>query len=81
MGAGIDTRAPFRAAAALAAADSAFGLLTVREPLPPAIRRPFRPWSSNPLGAPKAALRPALLMVAAILFHVAGKRATARPLP
>ena len=70
--AGIDTRAPFWAAAALAAANMAFGLLTFRESLAPANRRPFRLWSSNPLGALIAALRQPALRPALLTFLILG---------
>ena len=66
--AGIDTRAPFWAAAALAAANMAFGLLTFRESLAPTNRNPFRLWSSNPLGALIAALRQPGLRPALLTF-------------
>jgi MFS transporter, DHA1 family, tetracycline resistance protein len=45
------TRAPFYAAAALAALNLAFGLLVMPETLPPRLRRPFRLARANPFGA------------------------------
>ncbi|MCB6178228.1 TCR/Tet family MFS transporter [Rhodobacter sp. Har01] len=49
--AGIDTRAPFFAAAAMAAGNLALGWFTLPETVTDATRRPFR-WSrANPLGA------------------------------
>ena len=70
--AGIDTRAPFWAAAGLAAGNMMFGLLTFRESLVPANRRPFRLWSSNPLGALIAALRQPNLRPALLTFLILG---------
>jgi len=48
------TRAPFWAAAGLAAANFAFGLLVLPESLGKAIRRPFRLSQANPFGAFRA---------------------------
>ncbi len=45
------TRAPFYAAAALAAANMVFGLIVLPETLKPENRRPFRWRRANPLGA------------------------------
>jgi DHA1 family tetracycline resistance protein-like MFS transporter len=45
------TRAPFYAAAALAALNLAFGLLVMPETLPQHLRRPFRLARANPFGA------------------------------
>jgi MFS transporter, DHA1 family, tetracycline resistance protein len=45
------TRAPFYAAAALAAANALFGLIVMRETLAPANRRPLDWRRANPLGA------------------------------
>jgi DHA1 family tetracycline resistance protein-like MFS transporter len=45
------TRAPFYAAAALAALNLAFGLLVMPETLPARLRRPFRLARANPFGA------------------------------
>ena len=70
--AGIDTRAPFWVAAALAAGNMAFGLLTFRESLAPENRRPFRLWSSNPLAALTAALRQPALRPALLTFLILG---------
>ncbi len=49
--AGIDTRAPFYAAAALAAANLVFGALILPETVTAANRRPFALSRANPLGA------------------------------
>ncbi len=49
--AGIDTRAPFWAAAALALANLGFGALVLPESLRPALRRRFDLRRANPLGA------------------------------
>jgi DHA1 family tetracycline resistance protein-like MFS transporter len=46
----LDPRAPFVAAAALAAANFVFGLVTLPESLPEARRRPFRWRRANPAG-------------------------------
>ena len=45
------TRAPFYAAAAVAAMNLAFGALVMRESLPPERRRPFQLARANPFGA------------------------------
>lgn len=45
------TRAPFYAAAAVAAMNLAFGAIVMRESLPPERRRPFQPARANPFGA------------------------------
>jgi MFS transporter, DHA1 family, tetracycline resistance protein len=70
--AGIDTRAPFWAAAALAGGNLVFGLLTFRESLAPANRRPFRLWSSNPLGALIAGLRQPALRPFLLIYLILG---------
>jgi len=49
--AGFGTRAPFWAAAGVAAANLAFGALVLRESLPAARRRPFALARANPFGA------------------------------
>ena len=55
-------RAPFFAAAALALANALFGLLVLKESLPPAQRRKFELWRANPAGSLKALRRfPAIL--------------------
>ncbi len=52
--AGIDTRAPFYAAAALAMANLIFGWFVLPETVTDATRRPFRLARANPLGALRA---------------------------
>jgi DHA1 family tetracycline resistance protein-like MFS transporter len=47
-------RAPFFVAAAVALANALFGLLVLKESLPPERRRTFELWRANPLGALKA---------------------------
>lgn len=47
---GLDPRAPFMAAAALAAANCAFGFFTLPESLPKSRRRPFQWRRANPAG-------------------------------
>jgi MFS transporter, DHA1 family, tetracycline resistance protein len=47
-------RAPFFAAAALALANALFGLLVLKESLPPERRRKFEVWRANPAGALRA---------------------------
>ncbi|HEY4942885.1 MAG TPA: TCR/Tet family MFS transporter [Rhizomicrobium sp.] len=47
-------RAPFFVAAAIALANALFGLLVLKESLPPERRRKFELWRANPLGALKA---------------------------
>jgi DHA1 family tetracycline resistance protein-like MFS transporter len=44
-------RAPFFVAAAIALANALFGLLVLKESLPPERRRKFEIWRANPLGA------------------------------
>jgi len=44
-------RIPFYAAAALAVANALFGLLVMKESLPPEKRRKFEPWRANPVGS------------------------------
>ncbi|WP_417250602.1 MFS transporter [Celeribacter sp.] len=51
---GIDTRAPFYAAAALALANALFGLIVMPESLEPDKRRPFKLSRANPFGAFRA---------------------------
>ena len=51
---GIDTRAPFYAAAALAGGNLIFGVLVLPETVTDATRRPFSLWRANPLGALRA---------------------------
>lgn len=55
--AGIDTRAPFYAAAALASANLAFGAIVLPETLPAASRRALSLARANPLGALRAVAR------------------------
>ncbi|MFN7223923.1 MAG: TCR/Tet family MFS transporter, partial [Paracoccaceae bacterium] len=55
--AGIDTRAPFYAAAALAMANLIFGALVLPETVTDATRRPFSLSRANPLGALRAVSR------------------------
>ena len=55
--AGIDTRAPFYAAAALACANLIFGALILPETVTDATRRPFSLRRANPLGALRAVSR------------------------
>ena len=55
--AGIDTRAPFYAAAGLAAANLVFGALILPETVTDATRRPFSLRRANPLGALRAVSR------------------------
>jgi DHA1 family tetracycline resistance protein-like MFS transporter len=50
-------RAPFFAAATIALANALFGLLVLKESLPPERRRKFEMWRANPLGALKALRR------------------------
>lgn len=50
----IDVRAPFYAAALMAAANLAFGALVLPESLAPALRRPFQWARANPLAAFRA---------------------------
>lgn len=75
--AGVDSRAPFWAAAAMAAINFGFGLLVLPESLPATLRRPFTLARANPLASFAAirhlpGLRP-LLMVSflyAVTFNV-----------
>jgi DHA1 family tetracycline resistance protein-like MFS transporter len=55
--AGIDTRAPFYAAAAMAGANLIFGALILPETVTDATRRPFALARANPLGALRAVSR------------------------
>lgn len=55
--AGIDTRAPFFAAAAMAAANMLLGWFTLPETVTDATRRPFRWARANPLGALRSVSR------------------------
>ncbi|MGL4238110.1 TCR/Tet family MFS transporter [Tabrizicola sp.] len=55
--AGIDTRAPFYAAAALAIANLIFGYFVLPETVTDATRRPFSLARANPLGALRAVTR------------------------
>ena len=50
-------RAPFFAAAAIALANALFGLLVLKESLPPERRRKFEVWRANPLGSLKSLRR------------------------
>ncbi len=72
--AGLDTRAPFVAAAVLATANLILGLIVLPETLPPERRRPFRLGRANPFGALVAmAARPGLgpTLAAFLLLAVA----------
>ena len=61
-------RAPFFVAAALSIANALFGLLVLKESLPPENRRKFEWWRANPLGSLKALSRfPALSALIAVL--------------
>src|SRR5581483_1607348 len=55
-------RLPFFAAAGLAAANALFGLLVMRESLPPAKRRSFELWRANPVGSLVALRRYPMVM-------------------
>ncbi len=67
--AGIDTRAPFWAAAALAGANAVFGLLVLPESLGLADRRPFTWARANPLSSFRAIRRlPGLRALLAVAF-------------
>lgn len=67
--AGIDVTAPFWVAAALSAANVAFGLAVLPESLAPAKRRAFRASDLNPFGAIRDAFRmPALALPLACMF-------------
>ena len=50
-------RAPFFVSAAIALANALFGLLVLKESLPPERRRPFEWWRANPVGSLKALQR------------------------
>jgi DHA1 family tetracycline resistance protein-like MFS transporter len=65
---GIDPRAPFFVAAALALANVVFGYFVLPESLPPERRRKFEWARANPFGALKALAH--LPMVAGLLFAV-----------
>jgi DHA1 family tetracycline resistance protein-like MFS transporter len=67
--AGIDVTAPFWVAAALSAANVAFGLAVLPESLPPEKRRAFRASDLNPFGAIREAFRlPALALPLSCMF-------------
>lgn len=67
--AGIDTRAPFWAAAALAAGNLVFGLLVLPESLRPDLRRPFTLARANPLSSFAAIRRlPGLRRLLLVMF-------------
>lgn len=75
--AGIDLRAPFWVACALATANLIFGALVLPETVTDAIRRPFDLRRANPLGALRAVaglvqvrLLMGVLFVYAVAFHV-----------
>ena len=62
VGAHWGVRAPFYAAAILSFANALFGLVVLKESLPPERRRKFELWRANPLGALKSLKRfPGLL--------------------
>jgi len=65
---GVDPRAPFFVAAALALANVAFGYFVLPESLPPERRRKFEWLRANPFGALKSLAH--LPMVAGLLFAV-----------
>ncbi|WP_372885894.1 TCR/Tet family MFS transporter [Shimia sp.] len=70
----LGTRAPFFAAAALAAGTALFGYLSLRESLPARLRRPFRWARANPFGALRAVARLAeirMLLLTFFLYQVA----------
>ena len=69
---GIDTRAPFYAAAALAGGNLIFGALVLPETVTDATRRPFSLWRANPLGALRAVGRLPGLKRPLICFLVLG---------
>jgi len=63
------TRLPFFAAAALALANGLFGLIVMKESLPPEKRRKFEWWRANPVGSLLAISRyPAVIGFVAILI-------------
>lgn len=70
--AGIDTRAPFWAAAALAFANLIFGALVLPESLPQASRRPLTLARMNPLGALAAVARLRALRLPLATFLLLG---------
>jgi DHA1 family tetracycline resistance protein-like MFS transporter len=55
-------RAPFYVAAAIALANALFGLLVMKESLPPERRRTFEWWRANPIGSLKALQRFPMLL-------------------
>lgn len=64
-------RAPFFVAGALSLANALFGLIVLKESLPPERRRKFELWRANPLGALKALARfPQLILLIAVLVLV-----------
>ena len=68
VGEHFDLRAPFFVAAGLSFANALFGLLVLKESLPPENRRTFEWWRANPLGSLKALSRfPALSALIAVL--------------
>ncbi|MEO7053411.1 MAG: MFS transporter, partial [Rhizomicrobium sp.] len=61
-------RAPFYVAAGLSFANALFGLVVLKESLPPERRRKFEIWRANPLGSLKALARfPQLAVLLAVL--------------
>ena len=61
-------RAPFFVSAGLSAANALFGLLVLKESLPPSLRRKFEWRRANPLGSLKALSRfPQLMLLIAVL--------------
>lgn len=64
-------RAPFYVAAGLSFANALFGLVVLKESLPPERRRKFELWRANPLGSLKALSRfPQLAFLLAVLVLV-----------
>ena len=68
VGAHWGVRAPFYAAAILSFANALFGLMVLKESLPPERRRKFELWRANPLGALKVIGRfPGLMLLFVVL--------------
>lgn len=67
----LGLRAPFFCAAGLASANALFGLLVLKESLPPSRRRKFELWRANPLGSLAALKRyPALTLLFGVLVLI-----------